>query len=262
MKIVLTQKRAIITGSTSGMGYAMAKGLAEAGAEVILHGRDAGRVAASAERLKKEVPGAQASGIAADLGDERAVMRLIEAQPSADILINNAGPTESTPFFEIPDQDWERFLRVYVTSAVRLSRHYARGMRERGWGRVLFNAHVVGGFSSGEMVHWGVCKAALLALARGLAENLAGSGVTVNAIIPGPTHTEESFMARGHPAPGKTFAQIEQELFDAPLSTSLLKRFIHPSEVAHLAVFLASDQAAAITGASLRVDGGIIRSLP
>jgi NAD(P)-dependent dehydrogenase (short-subunit alcohol dehydrogenase family) len=261
MNIKLNRKKAIITGSTGGMGYAMAKGLAEAGAAVVLNGRTEERVAAAIERLKREVPEAEVSGVAADLGDVADVRHLITSVPQADILVNNAGPIESKPFFEITDEDWERFFQVYVMAAVRLSRHYAQGMVKQRWGRVLFNASVTGGFMPGEMVHYGTTKTALLGLSRGLAENVAGSGVTVNAFIPGPTHTEESFMTRTHQTSGKTFKQIEQELFDTPLSTSLLKRFINPLEVANFVVFLASEQASAITGAALRVDGGIVRSI-
>jgi NAD(P)-dependent dehydrogenase (short-subunit alcohol dehydrogenase family) len=261
MKIDLTGKRAIVTGSTSGMGYAVAKGLAEAGAAVVMNGRTEPGVAAAVQQLKDEVPDADVEGVAADVGDQEAIDDVLTLQPHTDILVNNAGPTEATDFFEISDDDWERFLHVYVMAAVRLSRHYAAGMVERGWGRVLFNASLVGGFEPGEMVHWGTSKAALLGLSRGLAESVAGSGVTVNAFIPGPTHTEESFMARAQLPPGMTFARFEEELFAGSQTTSLLKRFIHPREVANAVVFLASEQASAITGTAVRVDGGIIRSL-
>lgn len=257
MNIRLAGKKAIVSGSTSGMGYAIAKGLAKAGASVIINGHNEDRLVAAIEQLKQEVPEADVRGVAADVGDVAAINRLLATAPEADILVSNAGPTESKPFFEIPDEDWERFFQVYLMAAVRLSRHYVPGMIKRGWGRVLFNAHVVAGFMQGEMVHWGAMKTALLGLSRGLAENVASTGVTVNAFIPGPTHTEESFAE--HLPPGKTFKEMEKEFFDTPLSTSLLKRFINPTEAANLVVFLASEQASAITGTALRVDGGIVR---
>ena len=146
--------------------------------------------------------------------------RLVDEVAAVDILVSNAGPTDGKPFFDLTDEDWERFWRIHVASPVRLARHFARRMVEKRWGRVLFNAHVVSGMQQGEVVHWGTCKAALLGLSRGLAENVVASGVTVNALIPGPTHTEESFMARAHPAPGKTFTQIERAFFEGPLARS------------------------------------------
>jgi len=263
MKIELNGKRAVITGSSSGIGYAVAKGLAEAGAAVVLNGRDKKRLAAAMAQMKREVPGAEVSGFAADVGSVVDVKRLIASVPEADILINNASPIESKPFFDIPDEDWERFFQVIVMGPVRLSRHYAQGMAKKGWGRVLFSSSVTGGFMQGEMVHYGVMKAALLGLSRGLAENVAGTGVTVNAFIPGPAHTEESYMSRApkEVTAGRSFEQIELELFAGGPLPSLLKRFIHPEELANFVVFLASDKASAITGAALHVDGGIIRSI-
>lgn len=261
MHIDLSGKTALVTGSTSGMGYAIAKGLAEAGAAVVVHGRSEKSVSVARERLKQDVPAANLRSHAAELGDVDAVGALLAAVPDVDILVSNAGPIESKPFFELTDDDWERFFQIYVMAAVRLSRHYGRAMLKRGWGRMLFSASVTGGFYPGEMVHYGSCKAALLGLSRGLAENVAGSGVTVNAFIPGPTHTEESFMARATKPPGKTFQAIEKDLFGSLLFSSVLRRFIRPTEVANFVVFLASEQASAITGAALHVDGGVIRSI-
>jgi NAD(P)-dependent dehydrogenase (short-subunit alcohol dehydrogenase family) len=264
MKIDLKGKRALVTGSTSGMGYAIAKGLAESGATVIIHGRDHNRVALARTRLLRELPLADLSGHAADLADAGAVRGLLAAVPDVDILVNSAGPTEGKPFFDLTDEEWQEYLNIYVIAAVRLSRQYVRQMMDRGWGRVMFSAAVVSGFMPRQgdiMTHWGTCKAALLGLSRGLAECTAGTGVTVNAFIPGPAHTEESYMSRARPVQDKTFAQIEREYFDGPLSSSLLGRFAHPDEIAAFVVFLASQQASAITGASLHVDGGIIRSI-
>jgi NAD(P)-dependent dehydrogenase (short-subunit alcohol dehydrogenase family) len=266
MRIDLRGRRALVTGSTSGMGNAIAKGMAEAGAAVVVHGRSDERVTEACTRLAREVPGAELSGHAAELADADAVNRLIADVPQVDILVNNAGPIGSQPFFEATDEEWQHFLDVYVMAAVRLARHHAHRMIERGRGRVLFSAGVTAGFTpgadDGRLVCWGTCKAALLGLSRGLAETAAGTGVTVNAFIPGPTHTEASFMTRAQPPPGTTFAQIEQEYFGGAGSSSILRRFIRPSEVADFVVFLASDQASAITGAALRVDGGMIRSIP
>jgi NAD(P)-dependent dehydrogenase (short-subunit alcohol dehydrogenase family) len=261
MKINLAGKTALITGSTSGMGFAAARALATSGATIILHGRIDEHVTSARQRLRHELPDAEVRGVAADLGDRDACDRLIAKEPHVDILVTGAGPTEARPFFEISDEEWEQFFRIYVLSTVRLSRHYAKQMIARGWGRLLFNAHVFNGYMSGEMVHWGVCKAGLLGLARGLAENLAATGVTANAFVPGPTHTKESFTRRGKLPDGKSFEEVETELFEGPLRHSILKRFIHPSEVANLIVFLASEQASAITGAVMRVDGGSIRFL-
>src|SRR5438093_816109 len=160
------------------MGYAIARGLAEAGAAVAVHGRSDERVRAACASLAQAVPGAELSGHVAELSDAGAVDRLIAEAPQLDILVNNAGPIESQPFFDITDEEWQRFFDVYVMAAVRLARHHARRMMDRGWGRVLFSAGVTSGFMPGEMVHYGASKAALLGLSRGLAERCAGSGVT------------------------------------------------------------------------------------
>jgi NAD(P)-dependent dehydrogenase (short-subunit alcohol dehydrogenase family) len=260
MRIDLTGRRALVTGSTSGMGFAIARGLADARAAVVVNGRHNDRVRAAIDRLRSEIPGATVDGIAADVGVADELEQLTAAVTDIDVLVSNAGPTDVTGFFDIPDEDWRRFVETYVMASVRLSRRYVRGMIDRGWGRVVFNGSVTGGFQPGEMVHWGTCKAAVLGLARGIAESVAGSGVTVNTFIPGPTHTKESFESR-HPAERRTFEEVERDFFDGPLGTSLLKRFVNPREVANVVVFLASEQASAITGSTVRVDGGIIRSL-
>ena len=223
----------------------IARRLAEGGAAVVVNGRGRERVAAAVDELRTAVPDAEVTGIAADLTSAADCERLVDELPAVDVLVHNAGTPEPRPFFELSDADWERQFALHVLGPVRLCRHYARGMVERGWGRILFNASVTGGYQSGEMPHYGATKAAVLGLSRALAESLPASGVTVNAFIPGPTREE--------PDPER-----EAEVFEV-LSTSVIQRFVAPSEVGDAVLFLASEHAAAITGATLRVDGGIVR---
>jgi NAD(P)-dependent dehydrogenase (short-subunit alcohol dehydrogenase family) len=263
MQVTLEGRRALVTGSTrstSGMGYAIAKRLAEAGASVVVNGRTRERVDEAVERIRTDVPEADVSGAAADLTAGSEIERLLAAVPEVDVLVHNAGNPEVKPFFDIADTDWERHFALHVLGAVRLCRHYAQGMVARAWGRILFNAGTTAGFMSGEMVHYGATKMAVLGLSRGLAESMPKSGVTVNAFLPGPTRerTENALRGKvGQPA-GKRVEEMEGEIFDA-LPTSLIRRFIEPYEIADAVLFLASDHGAAITGATLRVDGGIVR---
>lgn len=258
MNINLTGKKAVVTGSSRGMGYAIAKGLAEAGAAVVLNGHDEERLAAAIERLRGEVPGARLSGVTADLSTAAGADTLVQSEPEADILVNNVAVFSPKNFFDIADEEWEQYFQLNVMAGVRLSRHYARHMMTKTWGRILFNASVTGGFIPGEMVHYGATKAALLGLSRTLAESLADTGVTVNCFLPGPTFSEKAaaFLEK-RAASGEQ----EKEVFERDLPTSIIKRFIQPAEIAGFVVFLASDHASAITGAGLRVDGGIVRSL-
>ncbi|MBU3055619.1 SDR family NAD(P)-dependent oxidoreductase [Pseudomonas indica] len=263
MNIDLSNRRAVVSGSTAGIGLAIAKGLARAGAEVVINGRTQARVDEALASLHKAIPQARLSGVAADLSNAEGVEVFVAQVPEADILVNNLGIFEPKPFFDIPDADWLRFFDVNVMSGVRLSRHYAQGMRDRGWGRVLFLSSESGLQIPPEMVHYGVTKTAQLAVSRGLAETLAGTGVTVNAVLPGPTRSEGvgEFFAKMAAEQGVSLDEMERNFIAEHRPTSLIKRLATVDEVANLVIYLASEQASATTGASLRVDGGVTRSI-
>jgi NAD(P)-dependent dehydrogenase (short-subunit alcohol dehydrogenase family) len=263
MIISLKGKAAIVTGSTAGIGHAIAQGLADSGASVIVNGRTEQRVREAIEQIKAKSPMADVKGLAADLGTAEGAKELIARFPETDILINNLGIFEPKPFFEIPDEDWERFFRVNVLSGVRLARHYTPGMVQRKWGRVIFISSESGVQIPAEMVQYGMTKTAQLAVSRGLAETVAGTGVTVNAVLPGPTRSEgvEKFVEQVGRQSGKSFEQMEKDFFRTMRPSSLLKRFATNEEVANMVVYLSSEQASATTGASLRVDGGVVRSI-
>ncbi len=263
MIIQLKEKKAIVTGSTAGIGHAIARGLAEAGATVVVNGRTQERVSQALAQIRTKLPEARLQGVAADLGTKEGAARLIQEIPDCDILINNLGIFEPKAFFDIPDEDWERFFRVNVLSGVRLARHYTPGMVKRGWGRVMFISSESALHIPAEMIHYGTTKTAQLAVARGLAETVAGTGVTVNAVLPGPTRSEgvERFVDQLGKQSGKSFEQIEKDFFKSMRPTSLLKRFATNEEVANMVVYLASEQASATTGAAVRVDGGVVRSI-
>ena len=263
MIIKLEGRTAIVTGSTAGIGHAIAQGLAETGATVVVNGRTEERVQQAIARIKSKFPKAALRGLAADLGTAEGAKTLIASVPEADILVNNLGIFEPKPFFDIPDEDWDRFFRVNVLSGVRLSRHYTRGMVQRKWGRVLFISSESGVQIPAEMVHYGMSKTAQLAVSRGLAETVAGTGVTVNAVLPGPTRSEgvEKFVEQVGRQSGKSFEQTEKDFFRSMRPSSLIKRFASNEEVANMVVYLASEQASATTGAAVRVDGGVVRSI-
>jgi NAD(P)-dependent dehydrogenase (short-subunit alcohol dehydrogenase family) len=260
----LKDKRALVTGSTAGIGHAVAEALAREGAHVLINGRTQARVDAALAALRAAVPGAQVRGVAADAGSAAGCASLIAAWPDVDVLVNNIGIFAPLPFEQIPDADWLRFFEVNVLSGVRLSRHYVAGMRARNWGRIVFISSESGLQIPAEMIHYGTTKTAQLAVARGLAETLAGTGVTVNSVLPGPTASEGvgTFVASLAAASGRTPAAVEQEFFKTARPSSLIQRFATPQEVAAMVAYVCSTQASATTGAALRCDGGVVRAIP
>jgi NAD(P)-dependent dehydrogenase (short-subunit alcohol dehydrogenase family) len=263
MDLSLAGRTALVSGSTAGIGLAIARGLLEQGAAVWVNGRDEDRIERALRALQDAIAGTEVRGVAADLGTAEGAARVVAALPSADILVNNVGIFEPKPFDAIPDEDWARFFQVNVMSGVRLTRHYVPGMRERGWGRVVFISSESAINVPVEMVHYGMTKTAQLAVSRGVAETVAGTGVTVNAVLPGPTRSEGvgTFVERLAQAQGVSFAQAEAEFFKTQRPTSLLKRFATVEEVANMVVYLCSPAASATNGAAVRVDGGVVKSI-
>ena len=263
MDLGLSGKRALVTGSTAGIGFAAAEALAREGARVIINGRTEARVNQALAQLRKAVPGAQVEGVAADVSTAAGCERLTAAHAEVDVLVNNMGIFEPKPFEEIPDADWMRFFEANVMSGVRLSRHYVRGMRARNWGRIVFVSSESGLQIPTEMIHYGVTKTAQLAVARGLAETLVGTNVTVNSVLPGPTASEGvgGFVAQLAASSGKSAADVERDFFKTGRPSSVIQRFAQPAEVAALIAYVCSAQASATTGSALRVDGGVVRSI-
>ena len=263
MDLQLTNKKALVTGSTAGIGFAIASLLAQEGAVVVVNGRSQGRVEDAVRRIKTDNKDAQVTGLAADLGTREGVNLLTTALPALDILVNNLGVFEPKPFPDIPDEDWQRFFEVNVLSGVRLSRFYLPGMLQRDWGRVVFISSESGVNIPVEMIHYGVTKTAQIALARGLAETTAGTNVTVNSVLPGPTRSEgvQQFVQDLAKHQDTDAATVEADFFRSARPSSLLKRFATPEEVAAMVVYVCSPRASATNGAALRVDGGVVRSI-
>ena len=263
MDLGLRGKRALVTGSTAGIGFATARALASEGAHVTVNGRTEVRVGEAVDRLRGEVSNATVHGLAADLSSGDGCRALIGHLPDVDVLVNNLGIFEPKPFEQIPDEDWFRFFETNVLSGIRLARHYVGGMRSRNWGRIVFVSSESALQIPSEMIHYGMTKTAQLAVSRGLAETLAGTGVTVNCVLPGPTASEGVgvFVAQMAAARGLDAAAVEREFFATARPSSLLQRFATPDEVAAMITYVCSIRAAATTGAALRVDGGVVRAI-
>jgi NAD(P)-dependent dehydrogenase (short-subunit alcohol dehydrogenase family) len=263
MNLGLQNKVAVVSGSTAGIGFGIAATLAAEAAHVIVNGRTEARVTAALDKIRHSVPGANVRGVAADLGTAAGVESFVRQVPEADVLVNNLGIFDPKPFVEIPDADWMRFFEVNVLSGVRLSRKYLPGMLKKNWGRIIFISSESGQHIPAEMIHYGMTKTAQVAVARGLAESVAGTGLTVNSVLVGPTASEGAgeFVERMSKQQGISKAEVEKEFFAKIRPTSLLKRFETVEEVAAVVAFVASAQSIAINGTAVRAEGGVIRSI-
>ena len=260
MDFKLQDKSALVSGSTKGIGLAVATLLASEGARVIVNGRTEGAVNEAMAEIRSTAPNAKLDAFAGDLSTATAATELVRRFPDVDILVNNLGIFERKPFEQTADLDWQRFFEVNVMSGVRLSRAYLAGMKARNWGRIVFISSESGIQIPPDMIHYGMTKAAQLAISRGLAETCAGTAVTVNAVLPGPTLTHGNRAAIARRAPGKSLAEVEKEFFQIHRPTSLLKRYATPEEVASLVAYVCSPLSSATNGTALRVDGGVVKA--
>jgi NAD(P)-dependent dehydrogenase (short-subunit alcohol dehydrogenase family) len=257
MDLQLNDKLAVVSGSTAGIGFAIAEALAKEGARVVVNGRTQSAVTEAVAKI-----GHGALGFAGDLSDAAKTAELVRKFPDVDILVNNLGIFEPKPFEEIPDEDWRRFFDVNVLSGVRLARAYLPGMRRRDWGRIIFISSESGIQIPAEMIHYGMTKTAQISVSRGIAETLAGTRVTCNCVLPGPTQSRgvSEFVDQMAQSKNMSVDEVQKEFFQHVRPTSLLKRFITPEEVGAFCAFVASPLAAATNGAALRVDGGVVKS--
>ncbi|MGC4041873.1 MAG: SDR family oxidoreductase [Flavobacterium sp.] len=263
MDLLLNNKKVLVSGSTTGIGYAIAKGFAKEGATVYLNGRTASTVNDALNRIAKEIPDAKIKGITADLATEEGFQLLVNEVAEVDILINNLGIYEPVDFFESTDQDWNRMFDINVLSGIRLARFYMPKMLKKNWGRVIFISSESAIQIPTEMIHYGMSKTAQLSVANGLAQLTKGTGVTVNSILPGPTFSAGVERFIGDLAEQKNLSpkEVEQQFFDETRPLSLLQRFITPDEVAGAVLYASSELAAATNGAAIRVDGGILKAI-
>ena len=263
MKIDLSGRTAIVTGSTGGIGLAIARGLADCGATVIVNGRTQDAVDRAMAAVRAAAPTVEIRGIAADLATAAGCGEFVKAEPTCDILVNNVGIYGPQDFFDIPDSEWTRFFEVNVMSGVRLSRAYMPAMLERNWGRVVFLSSESGLNIPAEMIHYGFTKTAVLAIARGLAKRAAGTGVTVNSVLPGPTMSEgvEDMLKETKVKTGQSIEQTALAFVKAYRPSSIIQRMTTTEEVANMVVYAVSPQASATTGAALRVDGGVVDTI-
>jgi NAD(P)-dependent dehydrogenase (short-subunit alcohol dehydrogenase family) len=263
MDLQLKNKMAFVSGSTAGIGFAIAKRFLQEGAQVIINGRTKESVDTAVDELRALVADADVSGIAADFSKADEVNKLIAALPEVNILINNAGIFEPKPFEQIGDEDWFRFFEVNVMSGIRLSRHYFPKMIAKNWGRIIFISSESAVFIPAEMIHYGMTKTAQIAVSRGLAELTQGTNVTVNSILPGPTKSKGvgGFLEDLSKSSGKNIGEVEEDFFKNMRPSSLLQRFASVDEIANTTVYFSSPLASATNGASIRVEGGLIRSI-